>query len=30
MKIKREGLGWQIARDLMLLSGLFLILCPYF
>ena len=30
MKIKREGLGWRIARDLLLLSGLFLILMPLF
>lgn len=30
MKIKREGLGWRIVRDLLLLSGLFLILMPLF
>lgn len=30
MKIKREGLGWRIARDLLLISGLFLILMPLF
>lgn len=30
MKIKREGLGWRIARNLLLLSGLFLILMPLF
>lgn len=30
MKIKREGLSWRIARDLLLLSGLFLILMPLF
>lgn len=30
MKIKKEGLGWRIARDLLLLSGLFLILMPLF
>lgn len=30
MKIKKEGIGWRIARDLLLLCGLVLILFPLF
>ena len=30
MKIKKAGLGWRILRDLLLIAGLILILCPLY
>lgn len=30
MKLKREGLGWRILRNILVLSGLILILCPLY
>lgn len=30
MKVKKEGLGWRILRDILLLTGLFLILFPLY
>lgn len=30
MKLKREGLGWIILRNILVLSGLILILCPLY
>lgn len=30
MKLKREGMGWRILRNILVLSGLILILCPLY